>query len=75
MCYNLESTLSRQNLFLDLLISSENTVSVDVRTKPQNKNMVAERESFFFVPSFVLRSFPYNRGLTLKAFIGDEGSY
>ena len=75
MCYNLESTLSRQNLFLDLLVSSENTVSAEVRTKPQKKKMAAEWESFLFVPSFVLRSFPYNRGLTLKAFMGDEGSY
>ena len=42
MCYNLESTLSRQNLFLDLLVSSENTVSADVRTKLQKKKMAAE---------------------------------
>lgn len=37
MCYNLESTFSRQNLFLDLLISSENIVSADVHTKTQKK--------------------------------------
>ena len=42
MCYNLESTLSRQNLFLDLLVSSENTVSADVRTKPQKKKMAGK---------------------------------
>ena len=42
MCYNLESTLSRQNLFLDLLVSSENTVSSEVRTKPQKKKIAAE---------------------------------
>ena len=42
MCYNLESTLSRQNLFLDLLVSSENTVSAEVRTKPPKKKMAAE---------------------------------
>ena len=42
MCYNLDSTLSRQNLLLDLLFSSENTVSADVRTKPQKKKMAAE---------------------------------
>ena len=37
MCYNLESTFSRQNLFLDLLISSENIVSADFHTKTQKK--------------------------------------
>ena len=42
MCYNLESTLSRQNLFLDLLISSENTVSADVHTKLQKKKMAGK---------------------------------
>ena len=42
MCYNLESTtLSRQNLLLDLLFSSENIVSADVRTKPQKKKKMA----------------------------------
>ena len=46
MCYNLESTLSRQNLFLDLLVSSENTVSADVRTKPQKKKWRASEKSF-----------------------------
>ena len=47
MCYNLESTLSRQNLFLDLLISSENTVSADVRTKPQKKKKWGASEKTF----------------------------
>ena len=75
MCYNLESTFSRQNLFLDLLISSENIVSADVHTKTQKKKKGRQVRNLFLVSSFVLYTFPYNRGLTPKAFMGGEGSY
>ena len=57
MCYNLESTFSRQNLFLDLLISSENIVSADVHTKTQKKKKAGKQETFFLF--LLLSSLPF----------------
>ena len=69
MCYNLESTLSRQNLFLDLLVSSENTVSADVRTKPQ-KEKDGGRVTKLFVCSFLCPPF-----LSLQPRVDTKGFY
>ena len=66
MCYNLESTLSRQNLFLDLLISSENTVSADVRTKEKNGGRVRK----LFLCSFLCPPF-----LPLQPRVNSKGFY
>ena len=68
MCYNLESTFSRQNLFLDLLISSENIVSADVHTKTQKKKRQASKKPFscfFFCPLY----------LSLQPRVDSEGFY
>ena len=70
MCYNLESTLSRQNLFLDLLISSENTVSADVRTKPQKKKNGGQVRKLFLCSFFCPPFLPLQPTVDSKGFYG-----
>ena len=51
MCYNLESTLSRENVFLYPLISRENIFPADVRIATEKKNWRPREKALLTAPT------------------------